>query len=126
MTGSRPPIPPTGRFRAADRIRSSRDFARARAEGRREDAGAIVLLVLPNELGRTRLGISIGRRFGIAVARNRVKRLLREAFRLERASLPTGVDLVVLVRPHRERTLDDYRAALRRAADRPARGGTGS
>ncbi len=115
-SGPPPPIPPTGRFRAADRIRHPRDFARARAEGRREDAGAVVVLALRTDRPHTRLGISIGRRFGGAVARNRLKRLLREAFRLERAAMPPGLDLVVLVRPHRERPLADYREVLRRAA----------
>jgi len=44
-----------------------------------------------------------------------VKRLLREAFRIERSALPSGIDLVILVRPHRARTLADYREMLRRA-----------
>lgn len=113
--GAPAPIPRTGRFRPADRIRRSDDFALARAEGTRIDAGAIVVFVRPNESSRTRLGISIGRRFGTAVARNRVKRLLREAFRIERSALPSGIDLVILVRPHRARTLADYREMLRRA-----------
>lgn len=79
------------------------------------DAGSVVVFVLPNDLHRRRLGISIGRRFGTAVSRNRVKRLLREAFRLERAAMATSIDLVVLVRPHRERALADYRELMRRA-----------
>jgi ribonuclease P protein component len=46
-------------------------------------------------LGVTRLGLSIGRRVGNAVVRNRWKRKIREAFRLLYAELPTGIDLVV-------------------------------
>jgi ribonuclease P protein component len=46
----------------------------------------------------TRLGLSVSRRVGNAVVRNRWKRRLREAFRLLRQDLPAGFDLVVIVR----------------------------
>jgi len=46
----------------------------------------------------TRLGIIASRRFGGAVDRNRAKRRIREVFRRNRASLPKGIDLVVLPR----------------------------
>lgn len=109
MTGERLRLGPR------HRIRRPGDFEAARREGRRTDAGILVLLVRPNAGATTRIGISIGRRVGGAVQRNRIKRLLREAFRLERPSLPAGLDLVVLVRPHRQRCVADYRAILRRA-----------
>lgn len=47
----------------------------------------------------TRLGIVASRKVGGAVARNRAKRLIREAFRKRWASLPEGLDLVIIVRP---------------------------
>ena len=52
-----------------------------------------------NELTYSRLGLSVSRKVGNAVARNRWKRLIREAFRLSCAELPVGLDLVV--RPQR-------------------------
>lgn len=48
-----------------------------------------------NDLGVTRLGLSVSRKVGNAVVRNRWKRLIRQAFRVQRADLPLGLDLVV-------------------------------
>jgi len=94
------------------RVRLDRDFRRAREARLRRELGFGVLLAAANGLDHPRLGISIPRRVGTAVKRNRIKRLLRESFRIEQRSLPAGVDLVVQVRPHETRTLEAYRAAL--------------
>ena len=104
------------RFRPAMRIRDPADFRRAYAGRVRHDAGCIVAYLHANDLTHPRLGISIGVRCGGAVVRNRLKRLLREAFRLEQHLLPPGTDFVVVVRPHRPQALGAYRAILRSAA----------
>jgi ribonuclease P protein component len=52
--------------------------------------------MLKNARGRTRLGIAVGRRVGSACARNRIKRRLREYFRLGRDKLPQGTDIVFI------------------------------
>lgn len=70
-----------------------------------------------NELGYLRLGLSIGRRVGNAVTRNRIKRLLREAFRLQQHDWKVGYDLVVVVRPHQKLNLADYQEFLKRAVN---------
>lgn len=71
---------------------------------------------LPNSLNHPRLGLSVSRRVGKAHQRNRIKRLLREAFRLEQHNLEGSLDLVIVVAPHETRTLDDYRLLLIEAA----------
>lgn len=99
-------------FRRRARIRHAREFQRAFAHGVRRVRGPIALFGTPNELPQTRLGLSIGRRLGPAVQRNRLKRLLREAFRHARHDLPAGYDLVVTARPHRRLTRDEYAELL--------------
>jgi ribonuclease P protein component len=86
------------RFRAEYHIRRNADFQRAYR--RRATAADERLLIFgsPNDLPYPRLGLSVSRKFGNAVKRNRWKRLLREAFRLCREELPQGIDLVVIPR----------------------------
>ena len=79
------------------RMRAKRDFDRAYARGRRARGPNYVVLAARGEPSRTRLGLAIGKRaWKLAVHRNRVRRILREAFRLEYAALPPGFDLVVM------------------------------
>ena len=69
-----------------------------------------------------RVGITVSSKVGGAVVRNRVKRLLREAVRHEIAGLP-AVDLVLVARPSAVRSgVADFRAFLRAAKGRMARG----
>jgi len=70
--------------------------------------GPLVMYSRPNELRHQRMGISISRRVGTAPKRNRIKRLLREAFRLHPVKLDRGYDLVVVVRPHAPFVLAEY------------------
>jgi ribonuclease P protein component len=63
---------------------------------------------LANSLGHPRLGISISRHVGTAPKRNRIKRLIRESFRLHPYDLPVGYDLVIVVRPHVPMGLAEY------------------
>lgn len=55
----------------------------------------LVVNVTANTLGYTRLGITVPKRVGNAPLRNRWKRLVREAFRLQKKQLPLGLDMVV-------------------------------
>lgn len=73
------------------------DFERVYKLGRRAQGARLAVVVLENELGRARLGLSVAKRHHkLAVNRNRVRRLFREAFRLTRAELPPSVDVVMI------------------------------
>lgn len=58
----------------------------------------VVLYVLPNSDGVGRLGVSVSRKVGNAVRRNRVKRIFREAFRLSMGQFPKGLDVIMIPR----------------------------
>jgi ribonuclease P protein component len=87
------------RFQAKYRIRRNTDFQRAYKRRVSASDGRLLVFGCPNDLPYPRLGISASRKLGNAPARNRWKRLLREAFRLRRNELPAGLDLVVVPRP---------------------------
>ena len=109
------------RFRRRHRLSGNAAF-RAVYDGKvRKHAGPLTVFCIPNKLPHGRLGLSVSRKVGNAVRRSRVKRMLREAFRLTRHERPVGFDLVVVARPHGPMMLDDYRRLLVQAASGGAR-----
>jgi ribonuclease P protein component len=74
-------------------------------------SASFTLLGLPNGLPACRIGLTVSRKIGSAVRRNRVKRMLREVFRYNRRTLEPPLDLVVLARPGiHERTVAELEA----------------
>ena len=108
-------------FGRAMRIKHGRDFARVREQGGRLACGCLVANWLRLPAGSaTRLGVVAGAKIGGAVVRSRVKRLLRESFRLHRAEFGGPVDLVLVARPsiagkNYPEVERDFLAAMRRA-----------
>src|SRR6185295_3422873 len=85
------------RFRWADRLHVRREFSTVYKKGKRYSAAGLVLWVYrdPEQSSRgPRLGLAIPRAYGNAVARNRLKRLLREIFRLNKTQLSPGSDSI--------------------------------
>lgn len=87
------------RHRREQRVRKRADFERAYASGVKIVRRPFVLFARPNGLEHGRLGVTATRKIGNAVIRNRARRLVREAYRKVRDSLPGGHDFVVVVRP---------------------------
>jgi len=87
------------RFPAVRRLKVSREFERVRKEGRAVRGGLLILSVLPVDgEKRFRVGLITSRRVGEAVARNRVRRRLREIVRRNQQSLKGGIWFVVIAR----------------------------
>jgi ribonuclease P protein component len=106
------------RFMRAYRLRTTAEFRRVYDHRASASDRWLLVFVAPNGLQHPRLGLSVSRKAGNAVARNRWKRLLREAFRLSRPELPQTLDVVVVPRPDAEPALEPLRASLVRLAAR--------
>jgi ribonuclease P protein component len=92
--------PAGARSRRRGRLSRSGDFDRVFRSGRSHAGRDFVLYLFPRASeDPPRLGLSVSRKVGGAVQRNRVKRLLREAFAAEVTRLPPGTDAVVIARP---------------------------
>jgi ribonuclease P protein component len=100
------------------RLRSSRDFAAVYDGKQRAGDEHVLLFGRLGGSGVTRFGLSVSKKHGNAVRRGRLKRLLREAFRLEQHRLPADIDLVIIPRQNSGATLADYRRSLVSSARR--------
>jgi ribonuclease P protein component len=84
------------RFPRTERLLRRKDFLRVQSGGRRVHTAHFVVMV--QHAPQRRVGITVTRRIGCAVVRNRIRRLVREAYRLQRPLFPEHCDLVVVAR----------------------------
>ena len=89
-------------------VKENGDFRRIYRKGRSAVSGGVVVYCLKNRKGMSRLGVTVSTKLGHAVVRNRVRRRLREIYRLHETQFLPGYDIVVVVRgramdaPYRE------------------------
>ena len=97
-------------------IKAPHLFRRAYAKGKSAATPTLVLYARPNGLGKNRLGLTVGTKVGKAVVRNRVRRRMRESYRLREGTVKTGYDLVLVARSAaaeaRYRELDRHLGSL--------------
>ena len=105
------------------RVRRSADYLRARRTGRFLRDPWWTVNLAPNGCGHPRLGLAVSRKVGNAVRRNRIKRLLRETFRLHRSRFPEQ-DVIFQVRPGcGAQSLEDTTARVAETLSRARRRG---
>ena len=85
-------------YTKADRIRTSNEYRGLSKNGQRLYSDLFVIVTRKNHLSRSRLGITVSKKVGKAVTRNRIKRIIREYFRLNRSRLPDRLDLNIIAR----------------------------
>ena len=105
-------------FPRSRRIRSSQEFERIYAQRQRAGDDHLLVFAAANGLEHSRLGLSVSKKHGNAVRRARLKRLLREAFRLSQHELPPGLDLILIPRQGTSAGLEGFRGSLLRLAQR--------
>ena len=80
------------------RLLNFKDFVNVNRLGQRIHTAHFTLIVRQNGLGVDRLGITVSKKIGNAVKRNKVKRLIREWFRLHKYDFPQGYDMVIVAK----------------------------
>jgi ribonuclease P protein component len=103
-------------FPRTHRLSGKSAFSAVYAVSAKQSRGPLVAYSKSNALIHYRWGLSISRRVGTAVRRNRIKRLLRESIRLSQSDFPTATpapyDIILVVRPHSPLELKEYRTIL--------------
>ena len=112
------PIPPPEHFRFEkhEHLRRSKDFRRVYDRRRSVSDHWLIVYGCENGLAHLRIGFSVSRKVGQATHRNLLRRLYREAFRLNRHTMPTGIDLVLIPRRPDLPTLADLERSIPRLA----------
>lgn len=85
-------------FSKKERLARAADFKKLASQGRKLYSPGFIVYVKENDQGYPRLGVSVSRRVGKATRRNRLKRLVREFFRLNKNQLPPSCDILVICR----------------------------
>ena len=94
-------------FSKKKRLVSNKQFKAVLARKLRVSDGLLTLYMAENDCGHARLGVSVGKSCGGAVVRNRLKRLLREAFRQNQDQIPAGFDYLLMPSPQWSKRINE-------------------
>ena len=89
-------------------LKGNRSFRRMYSKGKSAATATLVLYLRRNGAGENRLGLTVGTKVGKAVRRNRIRRRLREIYRLHEHELKQGYDVVIVAR-HKAAETDYHR-----------------
>ena len=104
-----------------ERLRLRGDIDRLFEKGVSASDRCLTLIALRNDTGLRRMAVGVSKRWGNAVRRNRLKRLLREAFRLSKHDIPPSLDLMLIPRVGvEEMTLEAAMGSLKKLAGKVA------
>lgn len=85
-------------FTKEERLLKRVEFLAVTEGGKKLHTRNFIVFVRPNKLGLSRIGITVTKKVGSSVVRNRIKRVVREFFRLNKALIETGIDIVVIAK----------------------------
>ena len=97
----------------SESLKKNKDFQVVYKKGKSFGNKYLVMYVLPNELGKNRIGISVSKKVGNSIVRHHLTRLIRESYRLHEEQFQCGYDVVIIARTSaKDRTYHEIESAL--------------
>ena len=90
---------PDRSLKSSDKLKKKWEFRRVYEDKKKYWNNIFTIYVSPNHMDKTRLGLTVSKKVGNSVKRNRVKRLIRESFRLSKEIILPGYDIIVVAKP---------------------------
>ena len=97
----------------SESLKKNKDFQSVYRNGKSFANKCLVMYIIPNELNKNRLGISVSKKVGNSVVRHHLTRLIRESYRLSEEHFRRGYDIVVIARTSaKDKNYHDVESAL--------------